>query len=93
MTIKYPIQAGDVIQSREMRFAKKQGNKIQINSFSFVCTAIFSNTHKDSLFFLSVAPMKWLGYMEILHPTLFSHPQSIKDIALSCTNKEVKNTF
>lgn len=51
MTIKYPIPARDATQSREMRFAKKQGSKIQVNSFSFVCTAIFPNTHKDFIFF------------------------------------------
>lgn len=90
MTIKYPL-ARDATRSREMRFAKKQGNKIQTDSFSFVCTAIFPNTHKNILFF-SVAQLKWLGYMEISHPTLFSHPQSIKDMALNCTNKEVKKS-
>lgn len=37
--------------------------------------------------------MKWIGYMEISQPTLICHPKIIKDMALSCTNKEVKAPF
>lgn len=71
----------------------KKAREENPNKLFFVCLYSHFSKHPKEYLFFSVAQLKWLGYMEISHPTLFSHPQSIKDVALSCTNKRGKKSI